>query len=313
MHCSFTYDEFNACIGQVYPMTLVQLRHLISLAQSGSFTRSAEALFLTQPALSRSIRALEEELGQPLFDRVGRRSLLTPFGAETLQRARQLVFDADELAASGTQMREGRSGTVRIGLGSGPGAMLMTPLLKTMAKSHPTMHVEVARGPTDVLTRRLRERELDALVVDARSLSPAPDLRVTSLVEMRGAFLVRQGHPLTRWAGTLRFDALRQFPIASTPLSDEVARTMVERYGPAAHPSECVTLRCEEIPSLVDVVRHSDAVLIAIRAAAPDLVELVLKPAMNATARFGIVTLARRAEPPALPIVRKLVTELMSD
>ncbi|CAD5374238.1 LysR family transcriptional regulator [Rubrivivax sp. A210] len=294
-------------------MTLVQLRHLISLAQSGSFTRSAEALFLTQPALSRSIRALEEELGQPLFDRVGRRSVLTPFGLDALQRARQLVFDADELASSGLQMREGRAGTVRIGLGSGPGALLMTPLLKTMAISHPSVHIEVARGPTDVLARRLRERELDALVVDVRSLSPAPDLRVSNVVEMRGAFMVRDGHPLTRWNGTLRFDALRQFPIASTPLSDEVARTMVERYGPAAHPSECVTVRCEEIPSLVEVVRQSDAVLLAIRSAAPDLVELVLKPAMSATARFGIVTLARRAEPPALAIVRTLIAAVMHD
>jgi len=52
---------------------------------------------------------------------------------------------------------------------------------------------------------------------------------------------------------------------------DEVARALVERYGPQAHPSACVTLRCEEIPGLVDVVRHSDAILIAIRAAAPDL------------------------------------------
>jgi len=294
-------------------VTLVQLRHLISLAQSGSFTRSAEALFLTQPALSRSIQALEEELGQPLFDRVGRRSVLTPFGIDALQRARQLVFDADELANSGLQMRAGRSGTVRIGLGSGPGAMLMTPLLKTMATSHPSVHIEVARGATDVLTRRLRERELDALVVDVRSLSPSPDLQVTDVVEMRGAFMVREGHPLTRWKGALRFDALRQFPMASTPLSDEVARTMVERYGPTAHPSECITLRCEEIPSLVEVVRHSDAVLIAIRSAAPDLVELALKPALNATARFGIVTLSRRAEPPALPIVRKLIAEVMHD
>ncbi len=294
-------------------MTLVQLRHFISLAQSGSFTRSAEALHLTQPALSRSIQALEEELGQPLFDRVGRRSVLTPFGTETLQRARQLVFEADELAASGRHMREGRAGTVRLGLGSGPGAMLMTPLLKTMAKSHPTLHVEVARGDTAVLTRRLRERELDALVVDARSLSPAADLRVATLVEMRGAFMVRPGHPLTRWKGALRFDALRQYPIASTPLSDEVARALVERYGPAAHPADCVTLRCEEIPSLVEVARHTDAVLLAVRAAAPDLVEVVLRPAMNATARFGIVTLARRAEPPTLPIVRRLITELMHD
>ncbi|GCL63291.1 LysR family transcriptional regulator [Pseudaquabacterium pictum] len=292
-------------------MTLVQLRHLISLAQSGSFTKSAESLFLTQPALSRSIRALEEELGQPLFDRVGRRSVLTPFGAEALQRARQLVFDADELARSGRQMLEGRSGTVRIGLGSGPGAMLMTPLLKTMATSHPTVHLDIARGHTDVLVRRLRERELDALVVDARSLVPAADLRVANLVEMRGACMVRAGHPLTRWSGPLRFDTLRQFPIASTPLSDEVARSLVERYGAAAHPGECVTLRCEEIASLVEVVRDSDAVLIAIRAAAPELTELVLSPAMGTTARFGIVTLARRAEPPGLPVVRKLVAQLM--
>lgn len=294
-------------------MTLVQLRHLISLAQSGSFTRSAEALFLTQPALSRSIQALEEELGQPLFERIGKRSVLTPFGEESVRRARQLVFDADELAGSGRQMREGRSGSVRIGLGSGPGAMLMTPLLQTMATLHPTVHIEIARGHTDVLTRGLRERELDALVVDARSLKPASDLRVASLVEMRGAFMVRAGHPLTRAKSALRFDTLRAYPIAATPLSDEVARTLVERYGPLAHPADCVTLRCEEIPSLVEVVRRTDAILIAIRAAAPDLVELPLQPAMNATARFGIVTLARRAEPPALPIVRKLITELMRD
>ena len=61
------------------------------------------------------------------------------------------------------------------------------------------------------------------------------------------------------------------------------------------------------------MVRDSDAVLIAIRAAAPDLVELAVKPAMGATARFGIVTLARRSEPPGLPIVRKLIAQLMRE
>ncbi|MFZ9322024.1 MAG: LysR family transcriptional regulator, partial [Hylemonella sp.] len=50
-------------------MTLAQLRHLLSLAETGSFSKSSKALFLTQPALSRSIQALEEELGLPLFDR----------------------------------------------------------------------------------------------------------------------------------------------------------------------------------------------------------------------------------------------------
>ena len=68
-------------------MTLVQLRHLISLAKTGSFSKSALAVFLTQPALSRSIRALETELGQPLFDRIGRHSEVTPFGREVVERA----------------------------------------------------------------------------------------------------------------------------------------------------------------------------------------------------------------------------------
>lgn len=294
-------------------MTLVQLRHMISLADTGSFSRSAEALFLTQPALSRSVRALEDELGQPLFDRVGRRSELTPFGREVLRRARQLVSDADELAASGRRMREGLAGTVRIGMGSGPGAMLMTPLLGLMATRHPGVHLDVARGNTERLVQALRERRLDALALDARSLSPALDLRVTSLVQMRAAFMCRPGHPLAGTGEPLRFDAILRFPVASTPLSDEVARTLVECYGPKAHPIECVTLRCEEIPSLVDVVRQSDAVLLAIRAAAPDLVELAMDPPLSATARFGLVTLAGRAEAPALPIVRRLMEELLHD
>lgn len=294
-------------------MTLVQLRHLISLAGTGSFSRSAATLFLTQPALSRSIRALEDEMGQILFDRIGRRNELTPFGREVLARARQIVFEVDELTASGRSMQEGRAGRLRVGMGSGPGAMLMTPLLLEMARKHPGVHLTISRGNTDRLVQDLRERDLDALVVDARSLSPAPDLRVVTLSEMRGVFMCRKGHPLLRKRGALRIADVRRFPIASTPLSDEVARILVEHYGPQAHPEECVTLRCEEIASLVEVARKSDAVLLAIRASAPDLVELQLKPALAAKARFGLVTLAGRVEPTSLSILRELAHKMLHD
>jgi DNA-binding transcriptional LysR family regulator len=294
-------------------MTLVQLRHLIALSRSGSFSRSAEALFLTQPALSRSIRALEDEMGQPLFDRVGRRSELTPFGREVLERAKQIVFGADELAASGREIREGRAGSLRVGLGSGPGAMLMIPLLREVAQRHRSVRLTVSRGNTERLVQGLRERELDALVIDARSLAPSPDLRVATVAEMRGVFMCRKGHPLLRERGNLRFPALRSYPIASTPLSDEVARILVERYGPEAHPEECVTLRCDDIGSLVEVVRSSDAVLLAIRASAPGLVELPLKPVLAAKARFGLVTLAGRVEPPSLSILRELAAKVLHD
>jgi len=294
-------------------MTLVQLRHLTSLAQTGSFSRSAAALFLTQPALSRSIRALEDELGQPLFDRIGRRSELTPFGRGVVERARELVLSADDLRDSGRRLGDGQEGVLRIGMGSGPGSMLMTPLLLQMAQERPRLRLEIARAGTDLLVQGLRDRTLDALVVDARSLRPAPDLNAQFLHEMRGAFMVRRGHPLARRRTALAFDDLLRHPLASTPLSDEVARVLVERYGPRAHPDTCVTLRCEELPSLVEVARRSDTVLLAIRAAAPDLVELDLQPALAATARFGLVTLARRTEPPGLAVVRALMAALLRD
>jgi DNA-binding transcriptional LysR family regulator len=293
-------------------LTLVQLRHLVALADNGSFSRAAEKVHLTQPALSRSIRALEGELGLALVDRVGRRAELTPMGREVIGRARQLIFEAHELQERGRGVAQGHQGTLRVGMGSGPGAMLMTPLLWEAAQRRPQWRVEIARGTTELLVQRLRARSLDALVVDVRSLEFAPDLEVSDVREMRGAFLVRQRHPLARQR-RVAFADLEAFPLASTPLSDEVARLLVGRYGPAAHPDQAVRIRCEEVASLVDVVQRSDAVLLAIRASAPALVELQMDPALDIVARLGLVTLARRTAPATLRVVRELMARLMAD
>ena len=295
-------------------MTLVQLKHLIALADCASFSKAAQAVFLTQPALSRSIGALESELAMTLVDRIGRRLELTAHGRDVLARARQIVADADELAGAARRAATGDSGTLRIGMGSGAGAMLMTPLLLRAAQAHPRLKVDITRSNTELLVRSLRERTLDAIVVDARSLRPAPDLHAEFVHEMHGAFLVRRGHPLLKARrGPLAFAALRAYPIASTPLSDEVARMLVERYGPAAHPEQCVGLRCDELSSLVELAAGSDTVLLAIRGAAPHLVALPLRPALQATARFGLVTLARRSPAPALAVVRQLMQQLLRD
>ena len=293
-------------------MTLVQLKHLIELAANGSFSQSAIKLHLTQPALSRSIKALEDELGQSLFDRVGRKNELTAFGQHIVQRARVLVDEANELRQTSAQLQKGELGKLRIGMGSGPGAMLMTPLLKLMATDHPKARIEISRGSTTLLVQALRERLLDALMLDIRSLQPAVDLKVGALQEMKGAFMCRPGHPLAKKA-SVPFATLRNYPVASTPLSDEVARILMERFGADAHPDKLVNLRSEEISSLLDVVRTSDTVVLTIRAAAPDLVELPVVPALNSTARFGLVTIASRTEPPLLGKVRMLMQEVMRD
>ena len=293
-------------------MTLVQLRHLIELAHSGSFSKSAVKLHLTQPALSRSIKALEGELGQALFDRIGRKNELTPFGLHIVQRARVLVDEANELRLTSQQLQKGEVGQLRIGMGSGPGAMLMTPLLMLMAQEHPQAHIDISRGSTTLLVQALRDRLLDALILDIRSLQPATDLKVEALQEMVGTFLCRKQHPLAK-KRSVTFEMLQAYPVASTPLSDEVARLLMERFGPGAHPDVLVNLRCEEISSLLEVARHSNTVVLTIRAAAPDLVELPLSPALNVNARFGLVTIAARTEVPLLPKVRALMARVLKD
>ena len=105
-------------------MTLVQLKHLIELANSGSFSQSALKLHLTQPALSRSIKALEDEMGRLLFDRIGKRIELTSFGQEVLIRSQALVEEAEQLKHCGRQLSADDSGRIRLGLSSGPGALL---------------------------------------------------------------------------------------------------------------------------------------------------------------------------------------------
>lgn len=294
-------------------MTLVQLKHLLALAATGSFSRAADTVFLTQPAFSRSIQALEEELGELLFDRIGKRCELTPYGRTVIASARRIVQSADDLRASSGLLRQGLSGEVRIGLGSGPGAMLMTPLLVYMAHHHPGLTLEIARGHTELLMLDLRNRVLDAVVVDARAITPAEDIHVDKLTEMRGAFMVRKEHPLCTKAGPCSFAELKAYPLASAPLSDEVGRMLVECYGPKALPSRSVTLRCDDIRGLIDTARQTDAVVLGIRAAAPDLVELQMRPPLTATARFAWVTVADRAHPPGLALVRAQVDALLHD
>ncbi|MDZ4186825.1 MAG: LysR family transcriptional regulator [Hydrogenophaga sp.] len=286
-------------------MTLVQLRHFVVLAEVGSFVQACKALFLTQPALTRSIQALEDELGGQLFDRLGRRIALTPFGNEALQRARRLVADAEALKQTGKGLHAGLIGSLRVGLSSGPGALLSLPLMLHMAEHHPKLQLQISRGNTAVLIDALREQLLDAAVVDVRSVRPSADLQFAQAFELPAGFLVRPDHPLTLLGRAVTLDEVRAYPVASTPLSDEVARVMIGRYGPQANPDDLVTLRCDETQSIVEVARRSLAIVLTAEAAAPGLVPLDMSPPLNATARFGLVTLAQRQEAPALRLLRE--------
>ena len=299
-------------------MNIKNLEYLIGLTDTGSFSRAAEKLFITQSALSRSIQNLEEELGGKLFDRIGKRNVLTPLGEDVVHRARQIVQSAIALRLNARLFQQGSGGKIRVGLGSGPGALLMTPLLCHIATHRPHIQTMVTRGSTELQLMQLRARELDALVVDVRRVTPAPDLHIEFLKQLRAGFVCRAEHPLSR-SRNVSFEDLLAYPIASTPLADEVARIIIERYGPKADPKSMTTLECEDVTSLIDTIHRTDAIFLGIIAAAKTgiktgkLVELKIKPTLNAAAQYAYITLTGSTMAPIMSFFRNFVAEHLSE
>lgn len=298
-------------------MNLKSLEHLLAIAETGSFNKAAAKCFITQSALSRSIQNLESELGGLLIDRIGKRNELTPLGLDAVARAQSIVREAREMRYS-AELLHGGGGVIRVGLGSGPSALLMHPLMELATREHPRVQVTISQGPTELQLIQLRSRELDAMVVDARRIQPAADLSIEPLGDFKAAFIARSGHPLAarRQVG---LSDLRAYPLASTPLSDEVARALMEQYGAHAHPDSITNIKCDDVIAMLAVVARSDAIFLGICAAAREalaagqLVEIPLDPRMRLGARYAYVTMARRTEAPVMGRFRALVAEFLRD
>ncbi|KFZ36996.1 hypothetical protein HR45_13200 [Shewanella mangrovi] len=295
-------------------MTLIQLRHFMALAETGSFRRAAELVNLTQPALTRSIQSLEEDMGQRLFERIGRHTELTPLGKALKEDVRTLVDDADYLKDRARAIINGEMGAIRIGMGPMPSKILTAPLLRYMSTNHPGVRVECHVESTESMLESLKEHRLDVLVIATLLMPLSNDFRIEPIAALQGgAFMCREGHPLQA-RKSLSFDEICHYPIAAlTMLNERIANYMVDSYGPAAHPDNCVSLRSNQFEPLIELASSSDTILFGVRGAALELVELPVKPAMKDSGLFGLVSLARSTEHPLLPTVRGLVTRLLQE
>jgi DNA-binding transcriptional LysR family regulator len=119
------------------------LRYFAVVAEELHMGHAAARLYISQPALSQQIRALEEQVGLPLFVRHPRGMELTEAGEVLLQEAREVLGRSDRLAATVEDLRRGRDATLRIGLPPGLPATLLPDLLATLREREPDAHAEV--------------------------------------------------------------------------------------------------------------------------------------------------------------------------
>lgn len=215
----------------------LELRHLhhalaLALAEHRNFARAAQALHLSQPALSRSLQALEAQVGEQLFDRSHREVTPTAMGELLLQHARQLLLHARELQRDLQLARGLEQGELRVGVGPFAGAALVAPVLAAMSRAHPGVHLEVVLAPWQELPARLQRREIDLLVADLHEIENAPAYVIKPLGEHHTLPICRAGHPLLERSRPGLSDLLT-YPLAGPNLPEHVRGQLLERL-PAA-------------------------------------------------------------------------------
>ncbi len=144
-------------------MEIEQLRHFIKVAELSNFTRAADEVGLSQPALSRSIARLETEIGQPMFERQTRAVTLTDSGRLLLARAKQIVALVDDTLVEITD--DGQTGRIRVGAIPTIAPYLLPQLLKQFGKAFPRSTVVINEEPTEQLLKSLTDGELDVAIM----------------------------------------------------------------------------------------------------------------------------------------------------
>lgn len=175
-------------------MELRQLQYFAAVAESGHFTRAAEALHVAQPSLSQQIRALERELGTPLFERTSRRVRLTRAGESLLPYARRALAAVADGRHALDEQAAAPAGPVTLGTTPSAAAYLLPPWLAAFARAHPAVELRLRESGALALEADLDRGDLDLAVI---TLPPHhPGLHTAPLVEEELRLGVAAGHPL---------------------------------------------------------------------------------------------------------------------
>ena len=245
-----------------------QLAWFRAVADEKNFTRAAESLGVSQPALSRAIQKLESQLEQPLFERRPREVVLTETGERFYIRAIQIMDLVDDTFSELSE--EGSHGTVRIAVIPTIAPYLLPRLLKTFAAANPDVSVIVQEDTTKNILSRCKNGEVD-LAILALPIS-VKYMEVESLFEEELVLVIPNGHELEK-KKTIRLKDVQEFPFVMLDqahcLSDNIASfcrrqslepISIERTSQLATVQELVSLShgISMVPKMAEAIDDSD-------------------------------------------------------
>ncbi len=176
-------------------MELTQLAAFAAVAEQGGFSAAAEQLHLTQPAVSKRVRQLEEALGVTLFDRVGRRVALTEAGRALLPRARRLLNDAREMRRLVADLDGSVGGRLVMGTSHHIGLHRLPGPLRRFTRRYPEVELDIRFMDSEAACHAVEIGDLELAIVTLPP-EPLPRLRLEPVWDDPLCFMVGRDHPL---------------------------------------------------------------------------------------------------------------------
>lgn len=263
-------------------MELQQLRYVVEVAETSSFTRAAERCFVTQSALSHQIAALEREIGQRLFIRSSRSVRLSEAGEAFVGPARAALRAAEQAREDAAAVDGVVTGTLRIGVIPTVTALDLPAVLVAYRAAHPRARVELQVGNSDVLMTRLRHGELDVALLGLREGTTPVGVASRVLTQERLVAALPRDHALAQ-AGVLRLEDLVRSPFADFP-----AGTSGRAQSDAAFATAGLTR---------DVAFEADSAALLLGLVAAGLAVTMLAPGTIASSSAEVVTAEVRDGP----------------
>ena len=191
-------------------MTLNQLKYFIAVVRCLSFTEAAKSLFMTQPALSRQIQAMEAELGTQLFIRDKKTLKLTPGGSALYSKLPDFLRQYEEMMEDARNANRDFEGQLRIGfLDIYDASQLFPPVVEAFQRNHGGIRLTMERFSLGELPERLYEGKLDIICTYGFSLFDKPDLVTVNVQKFDSCIMFNKDHPLAN-KPDLTMDDLRQ-------------------------------------------------------------------------------------------------------
>jgi DNA-binding transcriptional LysR family regulator len=170
-----------------------QLEVLIAVAGERGFSRAADKLYRTQPAISQAIRRLEEEVGEPLFDRSSKDGTLTASGQILLKYAQQIINLRRDAKLAVKELKDLQRGKVILGANEYT-VMYLLPVISVYRVRHPHIKIEVKRDLASRIPSEVLKRDVEIGIVSFRPNDPALQSLAVATDEL--ALIVAPGHPL---------------------------------------------------------------------------------------------------------------------